>query len=489
MAVSKQILFGISAFLLFSTTVVKGQFSGQNIAEYQYGQIPTDDEMFSSLYDRLSIDYDYNELKLGLTLENYFSPYSERNYTAVNQLRLQYKSDNWDIKIGNFYETLGRGTLMRTYQVPGAVLEDIAFRSRAYFHRDFVGAFAKYQGKSWSVKAMAGQPLNNIFPPNQEYEQRRPDSLVVVGADYQIKSHKIEYNAMRWSSQLDEKWFSMFNVSGNINSVVSYYGELTFDNEGQVFDKDNVYAAYFNLNFSFDNLSITTEFKDYRNAVIGEAVNEPPALVKQHVYRVLNRSTHVPIPLDERGWQIEAIYYFPDESILTANYTLNVNDPFRKTYFKEYFVEYGRLIGDVFDTKIFFDYAQDEFKGESDRISTGFDVDILMAKRQSINVEVEAQTFDRFGTQQNNMLLSVGYNKGSKFTASVLTEYSSDDVIVEEGDNYKVWLGTNIKYKPNFKNTFLFFGGTRRGGPACTSGVCYEILDFEGVELRYTRRI
>ncbi len=116
-------------------------------------------------------------------------------------------------------------------------------------------------------------------------------------------------------------------------------------------------------------------------------------------------------------------------------------------------------------------------------------MDILMKKRRSINVEYEYQTFERSDARGTNMLLSIAFNQGSKFTGSILTEYSTDNIIVEQGDSYKVWLGGNIKYKPNFKNTFLLFGGTRRGGPACTAGVCYEILDFEGVELRYTRRL
>jgi hypothetical protein len=33
-------------------------------------------------------------------------------------------------------------------------------------------------------------------------------------------------------------------------------------------------------------------------------------------------------------------------------------------------------------------------------------------------------------------------------------------------------------------NTISMFAGKRRGGPACTSGICYEVLDFEGIEIR-----
>ena len=474
---------------LFSGSEIKAQLSGQNIAEFQYGQIPSDTVKFASIYDRLTLDYDIKDFKLGTTLEQYWSPYDSRNYIRLNQLKLQYKSDSWDIKLGNFYETLGRGTLMRTYQVPGAILEDLSYRSRTYFHRDFLGAYAQYQAKSWSVKALAGQPLNNVFPPTFEFDIRRPDSIAAIGGDYQIKSHKIEYNAMYLTNQSVNKWYSMLNLSGQIIPKISYYTELTFDNDGTVFGEEDTYGWYFNMNFSFDKLNITTEYKDYNNMIIGEAVNEPPALIKQHVYRLLNRSTHVPIPLNESGYQIEATYLLKNKSILTFNHALAVNKLAIEFRFEEYFLEYALLLNDIHDLKLFVDYANDDIKGEEDRLSTGFDLDILLKKRRSLNVEYEYQSFQRSEQRSTNMLLSLAYNLGSKFTGSLLAEYSTDETMVEEGEAYKVWFGGNVKYRPDFKNTFLLFAGTRRGGPACTAGVCYEILDFEGFELRYTRRI
>lgn len=491
-SIAKRCLFAaiiIAAQWLLGSSA-QAQLSGQNIAEFQYGQIPDDTTKFATIYDRLVLDYDINAFKVGLTLEQFWSPYSERNYIEPNQVRLQYKTDSWDIKVGNFYETLGRGTLMRTYQVPGSVLEDLSYRSRNYFHRDFLGASIKYQSEAWSVKALAGQPLNNVFPPTEVYELRRPDSVAVVGGDYQIKTHKIEYNAMYLNNEQVDKWYSMINLSGQILPELSYYFETTIDNKGGILGEDDEYGWYFNLNANFDKLSITTELKDYNNILIGEAVNEPPALIKQHTYRQLNRSTHVPIPIDESGWQIDATYSFEDGSLLSFNHARALNGLGEVDFvYSEYFLEYSRIFHEKWDVKFFLDYAQDDIKGEENRTSFGVDADILLKKRKSINIEYEFQTFERQESRANNILLSLSFNHGSKFSVSALTEYSTDDFLIEEGNNSRVWLGTNIKYKPDFRNTFLFFGGTRRGGPACTSGVCYEILDFEGVELRYTRRL
>ena len=36
------------------------------------------------------------------------------------------------------------------------------------------------------------------------------------------------------------------------------------------------------------------------------------------------------------------------------------------------------------------------------------------------------------------------------------------------------WMGLDTKYKINMRHTITLFAGQRRGGPACTSGICYR---------------
>ncbi|MCT4646781.1 MAG: hypothetical protein N4A74_17455, partial [Carboxylicivirga sp.] len=55
-------------------------------------------------------------------------------------------------------------------------------------------------------------------------------------------------------------------------------------------------------------------------------------------------------------------------------------------------------------------------------------------------------------------------------------------------DTDKIWLSSTLRYKVNTKHTLQLFAGERRGGPACSAGVCYEVLDFKGVELRWYAR-
>jgi hypothetical protein len=84
-------------------------------------------------------------------------------------------------------------------------------------------------------------------------------------------------------------------------------------------------------------------------------------------------------------------------------------------------------------------------------------------------------------------------NKSPKYSAAFVWEFTNDPNVADNPGTEKIektqhYPGINFSYKPNRKNTIQLFAGKRRGGPACTSGICYEVLDFKGIELRWSYR-
>ncbi len=456
----------------------------------QYGKIPTDTvSFFPTLYNRTVADYRWKQFKGGVTLEQFYSPYEGRSYFKVQQVRAQYQIKGLEINLGSFYETLGRGTLLRSYQIQGAILEDVTYRSRNYFHRDIVGANVRYRLKKFSAKALYGSPLNNVFPPGQGLENRRPDRIGALYTDYQIGSRTVGLAAMHLVNESANSVFSMLTTSGNVGNKLSYFTEFSknvSDYSIADFSSDASYAFYFNTDISFESVGISGEYKYYSNFALGAGFNEPPALIREHTYRLLNRSTHVLQPINEHGYQVEVYVQFPNKSTLTMNNSLAINDIGTRFVFQEYFAEYDMLIKEKHHFRVFGNFAQDPFKGEMQRITIGAYGDWRTGKVTGLKSEVEMQTFDRDGVQVYNVLGLVGFNYSSKVSFSILGEVSNDPFLTEE--KQKVWPGGNVKYKLNDKNTLLLFGGERRGGPACNSGVCFEVLDFSGVELRLTSR-
>lgn len=481
--------FFLSFLFISSFTSSFSQFSGTNLLETQYGKLPSDTlGSFLSVYDRAVLNYKYKRFKAGVTVEQYYTPFSSRNYFSLQQARLQYRNKGLEVNLGNFYETLGRGTLLRSYQVQGAILEDLSYRTRHYFHRDILGGSIHYRKNQFSVKAMYGNPLNNVFPTGQPLENRRPDQIGALELNYNIKGQIVGGALMHLGNEFDSDIYGMINASGNVNDVISYYGEFStgihdFENEG---NGESKYAAYLNVNLSFEKLGISTEYKNYKNFLLGSGLNEPPALIKEHIYRVLNRSTHVMQPTNEQGYQLEAFYNLNDNSILTFNHAMAINDFGMRFVYHEYFVEYATFLNKKHDLKLFVDFAQDPFKGENNRWSYGAYAQWKVKKQAGIKTELELQHFLRENQDVYNVALFLGYSYKSKFSAGVITEASNDSFVITS--DRKIWIGANAKYKLNRNHTFLLFAGTRRGGPACNSGVCYEVLDFDGVELRLTSR-
>lgn len=475
--------------MLCGVRTATAQFAGSNIAEFQFGRLPNNTTLEATFYDRMVGFYDYKFLRASATLEQFHTPLSGSNYVKFTQLSLHYKRKPLDIKIGNFYETIGRGTMLRSFEIRGAVLEDLSYRSRHYFNRDILGASARYQYKDFVVNALYGSPLNFVFPPTESRGNRRADTVAAVYSEYNLNQQTLGVSAMKHSNSGNDKIFAMATVSGNVSQVVSYYTEIAKnvrDFALNDFSNQSSYAIYGGLNLAYSTIGISVEYKNYRNFLIGSGINEPPALIKEHSYRLLNRSTHVLQPQNESGYQVELFYTFPNLSTLIFNNALAINTFGKRFVFQEYFVEYNATVFSNHAAKVFADYANDPFKLEENRVTAGLGVDWDLFRASTIRTEYQFQTFSRLNEQYHNHVLVLGYAYTSKLVSNIVAELSNDSFIVT--NDARIWIGANVKYQVNRSHSLQVFVGDRRGGPACNAGVCYEVLDFQGVEVRLTSR-
>ena len=459
------------------------QISISNLLESQYGKLPDEaSDFFPSIYDRTEISYLKKGLGVSTTLEQYHTTKEGRSYFDLSQFTLSYKKKGWNIKLGNFYETLGRGMLLRSFEFPGALLEDIGFRSRNYFHRDLLGVSVEYRTKKASFQMLRADALNNVLPPTFNREERRVDLVTAFQSRYKYaKGHELGMIYMlKESPGVDNLHFISALLKGSILRGLDYYGEYATQMSS------SNYALYTGLSGFKGDFSFTIEYKKYNDFVLGAGINEPPAGVKQQTYRVLNRSIHVPNPIDEEGYQIDLFYNFNGGTIVNLNHSLARNVFGNKvTTFRQYFLEIQSSFGDNFEYKGFVDFSEDPFKGENNRFSIGMYGDLGINEDVRFLPEIEYQTFERSGSDVYNFNALIGLNYQSKWFVSVLGEWTNDPFIIQEGSSTRLYLGQTIRYKPSYRHTFQLFFGQRRGGPQCTAGVCYEILDFKGVELRW----
>ena len=494
-----------SLLIVFISSVsVFGQIYGSNTFEFQYGNLPFEENRdLTTSYNQLNLFYDSDNLSFYTKVEYFDTPFEERNYFDLTQKRVQYQDDNFRIRLGNFYETIGRGLLLRSYDIPGSVYEDAFQRTRYSFFRDLEGISIDATNGTWfEVKAIRAKPLFNLLPPAFKPDSlRRPDIVEAVETKIILNDNiNIGGAFMRSNSSFSDDFQDYGSLMFDINPInsVQFFGEYAFSTNAAIlsFNKDDSYALYTGFNFFLNSFGGSFEYKNYNQFRLGQGYNDPPSLIKEHTYPVLNRSTHVLETTNESGYQAEVYYNFDEGHSISANITTANNDLFKEFNYREYFLEGYYQVDDYLSVRSFFDYANDDLKGEEDRISFGAILDKSFNYIWGLAFDFQYQTFSRAfdPDPSKNYYSSLTFSFLPNFSFAMIFEASTDPQLTDSPNTFDVetdlrtWLGGNIAYKINSENRINLFAGKRRGGPACTSGICYEILDFEGVELRFSTR-
>ena len=447
--------FSVILLLVSIGASAQVQFRGTNLMEFQWGNLPTLDPKYqSSLFDQLDLSLRYESFGLDTRIEQYYPSFGEDiSYRRISQFKFQYKSELLDVEVGNIYPTLGRGLLLRTYEIPSSIWETRGFRVRYGFYRDLLGASVTLNLKDFELKALRGEYLDVTLPPTiEDIQQRRPDLVEGAQATYRMDQHSVGLIFMRNFRQdpagMDPgrpDSYASFFYEGVLFDRVSVYGELAKLLADSLpitaFDEEAGYGAYAGINFFIAGIGVSLEYKDYQNFSLGTGINDPPTLIKEHTYRNLNRSTHVPALTDESGYQVELYYSLPDGSLLTLNTSRSKNEitPEIEPVFQEYFIEYQFELGEKISVKAFGDYSKDPFRNEDHRYALGSYID-MEHKNLISSLEFEWQRIDRNVVTPisfSNWYAAYTISKASKYSASIVTELTYDPNLLVDQD-YKV---------------------------------------------------
>ena len=479
--------------------MVKAQVSGYNLLEYQYGNIPFNGPSdYSTAYNLTQLKYSAQGLDLGFRYEQFLTPVADREFAGLTQRSLRYQKDGFEVKVGQFYDIIGRGLLLRSYEIPGAIFEDLSYRSRYGFYRDLDGFSLGYTTDKVEVKFLRGRPLLNVFPPDEDRSLTRPDLVEGGQVSFSpVSNHTIGLTGLihRPNDTTRTEYAGIF-YSGTISDHLSMYGEFASENNNDarfMRDSDEQWAGYISLNYSGIGYGLSVEYKNYNRFILGSGFNDPPALIKEHSYPVLNRQTHILFANGESGWQLEGFKLWENFSQTVVNVTtLQTFNGLEASYF-ELFFEHTQEF-DSFTLKAFYDYAHDEPKFQRQRHSGGLATDFSFLNGFNASIDFQAQRFESrsFDEIFSNYFLSLTLAKQGWFSASILGEMTSDWIFTDDPatfdieTNNRFWLGAQINATIAQSHRLSLFAGQRRGGPACTSGICYEVQDFSGAELRYT---
>ncbi|MBU8920482.1 MAG: hypothetical protein KOO63_01360 [Bacteroidales bacterium] len=484
---------------------VQAQVSVSNLLEYRLGNLPdTEPSNLTTFYDQLDIYYRTGGLTGHVKLEQFQGIDDDISFSEMVQRSLKFESRGFEIEVGNFNEMLGRGLLFRSYELPGVVLEDLGFRTRYGAYRDMEGVALRYSGPWIELKAIRGKPLRNDLPPGLGFDAfRRSTTIEAVQVDLvAIDGFDLGGVYMRDNPEtgtMGEQEFveygSLF-LEGNLPRDIHFYTEYASSggSEFSFFDlsDDSPHALYSGADVSMGPVGLSLEYKDYNDFLLG--YNDPPTLIREHFYVLLNRSSHLLIPVNESGWQAEAFYTSDSGHNVTINLTEARNKLFKEYLYKEFFLEAQYLISEELSIKGFFDSSEEPLSQEFDRLAGGLNVEAEGPGQWAGILDLEYQAFDRvLGPDEQkvkNYVARVTLTRSPDLSAGLIWERSTDPFETDDPatpvreTESRNWVGASVGYQYDKNHIISIFYGKRRGGPACESGICYQVLDFEGLELR-----
>ena len=504
-------IYHFFTFVLLAVPL-QAQLRLSTLSELQMGNLPDGEPAdLKTAYHQLTLDYALDHFQIGLRGETFGSSEPNRNYGELLQRFASYRRGPIQATVGHFYTLVGSGLLAHAFELPGVITEDRGSRRRYQIVRDLDGVHLRYRGTRGEVLLLRGAPVNTSFPPGLAGIDRRQGT--VQGGALQLKVHQhldTGFSVLRYETGGREETGGAFNARWRLSSLLAdlglndiyadFHGEYAQrDVDTQRFfslDRDLGRALYLSSTLTYRDWGLSLEYKDYRDFAL-QQINNPPALIREHAAYLLNRNSHDLLADDERGYQAELSYTHTGGQILTANYTRATrrNDPGADddARLSELFLQFDAPLNDHIDAQLFADFSRNQiFADEKGRL-VGTLWNWSPDDRYALALDAQYQDVDRrFGTldfSYANLYLNLETHRAPGLSAAIQLQRSTDALETGADPSGPTWWwGLNMGAEIRDGHSVNLFAGQRRSGLACTAGTCYEVLGFEGIEMRLLNR-
>lgn len=519
----------LTGLVLAGSTPAGAQINFSNFLEARVGKDPNDfrhpnvlevpDNRFT-YFDQFNLDYYDNNLSLGFRFES-FSASEDRtlDYDEFVHRYAAWNSEWIDARIGNYQAIFGRGLVLRAFELTGVVREELAIQFGD--SRDLDGVKVRLHRGPAEVIALTGKPRLANQPPDFE----RWKNILVSGA--------VASTAVSKGARIGGEYLRLDDAV-TTSEVGGGFAQLAWDHwlrrtalerlsldtyvEAAKVDTDQGHGLYFAQSASIRDLGMqglslggSWEYKDYQDFLLGNGVNEPPPLVREHPYVLLNRNTHVLNTIQEEGYQFESRLDYQRRATLILNWSRaenpalpalvdsagNVIDPPRIARFKEFYAE---LIGRTQGISVsgFIGDSQDGAKLLFDRRTYGAYTVVPITATHSVELEYEQLT----GIEQRRTTEDVAFKDNYVSLTYAWAGVLSLSAVRETSDNpdsaafdpdtgtfqRRAFESLSGSVRLGNHHELLAFWGTRRGGLQCTAGTCYNVPAFDGVLMQLSSR-
>lgn len=495
-------------------------------------------EYFENLSDaRLSV----NDIVFGMRYEISNPIEFGRNFKGIRKRYVEYTgSDMISVRGGNFYEVIGRGMSLNTFEQRPLAYDTDIDGARIIFKHTF--------GEKKPVKIKAevlGGDIEFVDYPNTDrvetYKIRdanfeiSPVKFLTLGGNYIHAKGTIPSGNVATDIKADiPEAYLNFNYGG-LQVFSSYARKHTITEPNTRYPVSlsaNGDAFYSSASYSTAGWGITIEYKNYRFDVTNPSnqsnerptkmlpFQNPPTVVKEHTSTLISRNPHVVDFNDEVGAQLE-INYVPNDDLtllfnasvasrhykyeynsITGEYTRidrsddfipafdNEYNPFWEVYLEsEYYMSkktYAKLALSR-QSLVTFTYPRAFERIFTTTVPAEFKY--TFAKDLTAKLIVEQQWVNntiRIGEKEfMNQFVSLSFIKSPDLTLTVNAEFTNDE---EEPTGKKSWFQGEVSYNINSANVVTASYGSERGGLRCTSGICRYVNPFNGFRLTVQSR-
>jgi len=439
-------------------------------------------------------------------------------YDAVTQRWVEWRDASTRLRAGHFETVLGHGLVHRSFELPGVVYDESGTRTRYAAARDIDGVIGEQGIGPLSLRAFAGSPSDGTVSPASEAQGALRRAGMLQGGQAELRLPRtarvgLTFARFAFGDAPDVHLGSGF-IAADLAAMAGFDGlalplAAEFAQKGGGFIEgssirrgdDTPHALYASLGVLWRTWSLVAEVKDYRGFRLG--TNDPPALVREHSWNLLNRNTHLLDAEGEEGVLVELSGPLAPGVSGVANVSRADGPPgIRRLVFEEAFAEltWSPPSAGTWELRGMHARGRDTWDFVSERVASGLAMLARPRRAWSAEAAIEHQRVERTGfsgfvQSHADVHGVISVTRAGWGTLGVTLTRTTDpidlpsDLFGEPTAPSALFAGVSLATRVGPHHEVELFAGRRRGGRACISGTCYEVQSLEGAELRVTSRL
>jgi hypothetical protein len=457
---------------------IRGVVRGVGLANSDLGEAVFDGRLdFEVEAGRFILGATYRAYEL--TSETYNPRQAYSDPLGIKHRYAEFSADALGLRAGDYFVTFGKGLVLRSFEeialehdtaLDGVLGEystgPVELTAVAGGMDDRLSQDLRWQHNVYGMRARTSfwQALSLGASGLRRFQRKRdegvwlPDSVsnfedVVIGGDA-------------------ESWLGPLLLNGE---YVRRTGDYYFEGEQS---GSPGYGTYVGGSYAASWVSLLAEYKNYyrfENAIIN-----PPTCIKEHLWTLMNRVTHLVNLNDERGWIIEGVLTLPEDVTLDLGASEARNRDHDLVHW-EMFGQADYLRSDLLSAALAASWSREYESGKfTEHLSGAVDTDISLGE-QVLEVTFEGQrTEEPSGLKFEDFLTSIAYYPRYNVTLVGLFEHTTRG---DEGRD--TWFFVDLRLTIADAYEVSLGGGTERGGKKCAGGICFDEPEFAGLKVRF----